>query len=200
MDDWPTLGQTVHASEKKQWSALTNGDSKQNGTGLHGNHDDSDESQSSQLNNHDGRSKKGKAEPPFFPVFPEADRFFLFCSGSKHKWLPLELDLTKGRRESKSEGKNNENDKEDWNEICDIERLEKNRDNRDSKEKDHQRKGPPRYGNRGRGRSRPARGGGYKQQSAEYSDYPAEYPVRPFFVVHVIACALRKPKIGLRFL
>lgn len=61
MDDWPTLGQAVHSSEKKKSTVITNGETKQNGNAQEktGSHEDSDESQSSQLNNHDTRSKKG---------------------------------------------------------------------------------------------------------------------------------------------
>lgn len=142
VDDWPTLGQTAHVSEKKHPVPVTNGESKTNGTYPPGNHDDSDESQSSQLNNHDNRSKKG----------------------SKHKWLPLEIGLPKGKKEHKPES-----DKDDWNEICDIEKLEKNRD------RDSQKRGLPRHGNRGKRGQRPTRGN-YKPSQSEYSDYPAEYP------------------------
>ena len=64
MDDWPTLEQAIHTSEKKKSGVITNGETKQNGNCKEksGNHDDSDESQSSQINSShkdSAQSKKG---------------------------------------------------------------------------------------------------------------------------------------------
>lgn len=114
MDDWPTLGEVHVLSDKK---TLPNGVAKQNGKTSSASQEDSDESQSSQINNQENRYNK---------------------RGPKQKWVPLDINLSKGsRRDSTKDRSNNNNNinKSDWRD-------------RDSKD----RKQPPRY-SRGRGRN-----------------------------------------------
>ncbi|KAK6637279.1 hypothetical protein RUM44_007693 [Polyplax serrata] len=156
MDDWPTLGQAVHTFEKKKSVVITNGETaKQNGTTQEkaGSHEDSDESQSSQINNQDTRTKKG----------------------SRHKWLPLDLDLMKLRRESQTDRRrsNLKEKQQDWYENCDTDKSDRSRD-KDYK-KDPSKRTSFRY-TRGRGRARiNTRSTAYKKSSLDYPDYPVEY-------------------------
>lgn len=182
-DDWPTLGKVAHISEKKSGtlnhntinlqvqSNKENKDSKENNSSG----ETSSVNTTVTTGKQNGITKEATASETNQHVENnEADTSDKRKKNSRHKWVPLEIDLAKGRKRDKSpkytkdkntsnqgegEGVVNGSYKGDWS----------YRGGR----------GGPRHagrGNRGgRGGGRGSRNYGKNRQDPEYPDYPTEY-------------------------
>lgn len=184
-DDWPTLGKVAHISEKKSVSSNHNTINHQVQSNKENNKDSKENNNSGDTSSANTTVTTGKQngvtketttlETNQHIENNEADTNDKRKKNSRHKWVPLEIDLAKGRKRDKSpkfnkdknannqgegEGVVNGGYKGDWT----------YRGGR----------GGPRHAGRG---SRGGRGGGRgarnfgknRHQDPEYPDYPTEY-------------------------
>nr|CAD7198762.1 unnamed protein product [Timema douglasi] len=202
IDDWPTLGGAERRSQSvpalKQNGHLTKGTDKHDGASSSSSSsggekcDPQDDCTSSEENRgqhgvdfNDRRKKSESCEDVLMGVI----KALLYLSDLKQKWVPLDIDLAKGRGKRDRSPKFNKERNEQGGEF-------NNRDENETNWRglENDKGGPPHYYRNsrggtaprhrgrggGRGGGRPIGRGGYRKSSSshadsDYPDYPTEY-------------------------